>query len=34
MEMLAKKNLAALVIFIGRLMEELGVRHPEEKFVR
>ena len=34
LEMLAKKNLAGLVIFIGRLMEELGVRHPEEKCVR
>ena len=33
-EMLAKKNLAGLVVFIGRLMEELCVRHPEEKFVR
>ena len=32
--MLAKKNLAGLVIFIGRMMEELGVRHPEEKCVR
>ena len=34
MEMLATKNLAALVVFIGRLMEELGVRHPAEKCVR
>ena len=33
-EMLAKKNLAGLLLFIGRLMEELGVRHPEEKCVR
>ena len=28
------RNLAGLVIFIGRMMEELGVRLPEEKCVR
>ena len=31
--MLAKKNLAGLVIFIGRMLEEMGVRHLEEKCV-
>ena len=31
--MLAKKNLAGLVIFIGRMMEEKGVRCPEENRV-
>ena len=33
-ELLNMNKKAALVIFIGRMMEELGVRHPEEKCVR
>ena len=34
LEMLGKKNMAGLMIFIGRMMEELGVCDPEEKCVR